>query len=80
MYASFFLFFISSVISCHLVRRSCPFFDVAILITFFCLFVVCWFFLLVSSPILDTLSIPVVAVCDIVYVLFKLSLEICPKA
>jgi hypothetical protein len=49
-------FFMLSVISCHLVHQSCPFFDVASPSPF-CLFVVCFFFpLLASSPILDTLS------------------------
>jgi len=77
MYVSFFLL---HVVGHFLSSRSSELFifDVASPITFFvCLLSGCLFFLLASSPILDTLSISVVAVCDIVYMLFKSLPKIC---
>ena len=78
MYVSFFLF---HVVGHFLSSRSSELFifDVASPIAFFvCLLSVCFFFL-ASSPILNTLSISVVAVCDIVYMLFKPLPKICLK-
>jgi hypothetical protein len=55
-------FFMLSVIPCHLVRQSCPFFDVASPILF-CLFVVCLCFSFSRHPRYSILSLPLLLLC-----------------